>query len=102
MYGVTMVKLNRLFTVTIGFMTLSMVNGMVVRIALMCSNVVIFPMLWLIKTLTGQRMTNGQRAQIYHSMGIIGAEAAHLERNGMSKGGLIWSLVLTLFIFYFM
>lgn len=57
--GVTQVKLGRLFTVTIGFMTLSYVNGLVVRIALMCSNVVIFPLLWIIKTLTGQRMTNG-------------------------------------------
>ena len=47
-------KMGRLLTVTVGFMTLSFVNGLVVRIALMCSNVVIFPLLWLIKTVTGQ------------------------------------------------
>ena len=35
-------------------------------------------------------------------MGIIGAEAAHPERNNQSKSGLLWSLTLTLFIFYFM
>ena len=52
--GTFQIKLGRLITVTLGFMTLSFVNGLVVRIALMCSNVVIFPLLWLIKTITGQ------------------------------------------------
>lgn len=35
-------------------------------------------------------------------MGIIGAEAAHLERNGQSKRQMLMCLTLTLFMFYFM
>ena len=41
------------------------VNGMIVRVALLCSNVVIFPLFWLIRTMTGQDMDGGQRAVIY-------------------------------------
>ena len=46
-------KVKRLLGAVFGFMLLSFINGMVVRIALMCSNVVIFPLLWLIKMFGG-------------------------------------------------
>ena len=49
-------KFIHLASATIGFMLLSFVNGLVVRIALMCSNVVIFPLLWIIKTCTNENM----------------------------------------------
>lgn len=66
----------------LGFMILSFVNGLVVRIALLCSNVVIFPMLWCIKIFSGQQMNPEQQAQIYQQMGVIGAYSAHLDRQG--------------------
>ena len=35
-------------------------------------------------------------------MGIVGAEAAHLERHGMSKTPLILAFIFTMMAFYFM
>jgi hypothetical protein len=35
-------------------------------------------------------------------MGIVGAEAAHLERHGMSKTPLIMAFIFTMMAFYFM
>ena len=52
-------KVLRLVMCTVGFMLLSFVNGLIVRIALMCSNVVIFPLLWLMKKIQGQDMSAG-------------------------------------------
>ena len=42
-------KILRLFGAVFGFMLLSFVNGLVVRVALMCSNVVLFPLLALME-----------------------------------------------------
>ncbi len=50
---VLVVKTFRLIGAIFGFMLLSFVNGLVVRIALMCSNVVIFPMLYFMKLFSG-------------------------------------------------
>jgi hypothetical protein len=95
-------KVNRLIGMVIGFMTLSFINGLAIRIAILASNVIIFPLMWVIKVVIGQEMTYGQRAQIYHSMGIIGAQSAYLERNGQNKRAFLAALVFTLFIICFM
>lgn len=55
-------KTARLFVAVVGFMLLSFVNGMVVRVALMCSNVVIFPMLACIEFFSGTQMHEAQQA----------------------------------------
>ena len=44
-----LVKPVRLLASIFGFMIISFVNGLVVRIALLCSNVVIFPLIWCFK-----------------------------------------------------
>ena len=51
-------KTIRLIAALIGFMLLSFVNGMVVRVALMCSNVVIFPLLAMMELCSGQPINN--------------------------------------------
>ena len=53
------VKIYRLINATIGFMLLSFINGMIVRVALLCSNVVIFPLLYMVRCITGQEMDAG-------------------------------------------
>ena len=58
-------KVARLWSACIGFMFLSFVNGLVVRVALISSNVVIFPLLWIIKVYEGQPMNPHHLAQIY-------------------------------------
>mmetsp|Transcript_36222 Transcript_36222/g.47581 ORF Transcript_36222/g.47581 Transcript_36222/m.47581 type:complete len:89 (-) Transcript_36222:1024-1290(-) len=52
------VKLARLFSAIFGFMLLSFVNGMIVRIALMCSNVVIFPLIYFMECFAANQMSN--------------------------------------------
>ena len=49
----TCMKFYRVSNATLGFMLLSFVNGLIVRVALLCSNVVIFPLFWLIKLHSG-------------------------------------------------
>jgi len=51
-------KTLRLFGAVFGFMLLSFVNGLVVRIALMCSNVVIFPMLSVMEIFSQRDMND--------------------------------------------
>ena len=53
-----LVKLARLGSAIFGFMLLSFVNGMIVRIALMCSNVVIFPLINLMECFAANEMSN--------------------------------------------
>jgi len=95
-------KCYRLVAATFGFMILSFVNGMIVRIALLCSNVVIFPTLYCMNLFSSTRMSPAQLAIIYQQMGAIGAYAAYLDRQGKSKLPYIMGLLATLLVFYFM
>jgi hypothetical protein len=70
-------KLLLIFCCTIAFAIISCVNGIVVRVALICSNVVIVPMLWVMKKCFGVRESERNTQIIYHSMGIIGAQIAN-------------------------
>ena len=74
-------KLLLIFCCTFAFAIVSCVNGMVVRVALICSNVVIVPMLWMMKKCFGVRESERNTQIIYHSMGIIGAQIASLQRD---------------------
>jgi len=55
----------RLVTAIFGFMLLSFVNGLIVRIALLCSNVVIFPLVYLMECYAANTMNNVQLMQVY-------------------------------------
>jgi len=76
----TVNKASLLLACLIGFSTLSAVNGLIIRLALVCSNVIVFPLMWIVRVGTGQALTNAQLTQVYHQMGIVGAEAAHMDR----------------------
>lgn len=43
----------RLIGAILSFMTVSFVNGLAIRIAILTSNVIIFPLMWLIKVVMG-------------------------------------------------
>jgi hypothetical protein len=64
--GVTMIKGMIFLNVVGAFALISIINGLVIRMALVCANVAIFPMMCMIRTMTGQRFNNFQLAQIYH------------------------------------
>lgn len=66
-------KLLLIFICSIAFAIVSCVNGIVVRMALICSNIVIVPALSIMKTCFGVRESERNTQIIYHSMGIIGA-----------------------------
>ena len=46
-------KTMRVLGAIISFMVVSFVNGLAIRIAILTSNVVIFPLMWLIKVVMG-------------------------------------------------
>ena len=55
-------KLARLLGAIVSFMTVSFVNGLAIRVAILASNVIIFPLIWIIKVFLGQEMNFAQRA----------------------------------------
>jgi uncharacterized membrane protein len=73
LFDIILGKFSNLMCACFGFMILSFVNGLVIRIALLCSNIVIVPMVWLVGVFTGQELATRNRQIIYHSMGMIGA-----------------------------
>jgi len=48
--GLMLSKTIRLGSSLVSFALISMINGLVIRVALLCSNVVIFPMIWCMKS----------------------------------------------------
>lgn len=52
-------KVCRLLNAFFSFMSLSLVNGLAIRVALLCSNVVIFPILYFIKNFSPQQINDG-------------------------------------------
>ena len=59
---VFVVKVLRFLGAVAGFALLSFVNGLIVRIALMTSNVIIFPLMHLMQCMSGQQISPGQQA----------------------------------------
>lgn len=57
---------------TFAFMLISAVNGIVIRFALVCSNVVLIPIMTVLNAV-GVNNDDRSRTLIYHSMGLIGA-----------------------------
>jgi hypothetical protein len=55
-----------------------MINGLLIRLALIMSNVILIPIMvvagWF------RQMNDDGRMAIYHSIGLIGAHLAHLDR----------------------
>lgn len=63
---------------SLAFMIISAVNGIVIRVALICSNVILVPLMFLLKFF-GVRSDENTTSHIYHSMGLIGAQMAHYD-----------------------
>lgn len=59
-------------------MIISAVNGIVIRFALVCSNVVLVPIMVLLNAV-GVNNDDRSRTLIYHSMGLIGAQMAFYD-----------------------
>ena len=59
-------------------MVISVINGVVIRLALICSNVVLVPVMTIMSIL-GVNNDERSRTMVYHSMGIIGAQMAHYD-----------------------
>lgn len=60
------------------FGMISAVNGVVIRFALVCSNIVLVPIMALL-TCLGVNNDERSRAVIYQSMGLVGAQMAHYD-----------------------
>lgn len=86
------------------FMVISNTNAMIIRIAIKCSVLSIFPMIFfqnIVQRGNANRQIHHTRL-IYQSMGNTGAIAAYLDRNEKSKFELIFSIIIVLIIYYSM
>lgn len=94
-------KLGLVFGCLFGFALISCLNGLVVRVALISSNVVIVPILWVMKKCFGIRESDRNIQVIYHSMGVIGAQIADIQRNKKSKVVFSLAVVAVLLLTYY-
>lgn len=94
-------KLSLVFGCLVGFALISCLNGLVVRVALISSNVIIVPILWVMKKCFGIRESDRNTQVIYHSMGIIGAQIADLQRTKQSKVFFALAVVAILLLTYY-
>jgi len=96
-------RLVLIFSLLIGFGLISMVNGLLIRMAVKCSLLSIFPLLRINEIIQnqGRRNTNNRR-HVYAQMGGVGALAAYLDRNERSKGPIYFQLFVTLLTYYTM
>lgn len=86
----------------LAFGLLSLINGMLIRVAIMCSNIIIFPMLSCASSMLRNSLSRWQIAAIYRSSPHIGQFAAYFDRQGLSKCPLIFAYLFCLMAFYFM
>jgi hypothetical protein len=61
-----------IFGFPIAFGLISAANGIVIRIALICSNIVLVPMMRVLECF-GVTSLRRNQMMIYHSMGLVGA-----------------------------
>jgi hypothetical protein len=84
------------------FAILSLINGLLIRVAILCSNIAIFPLLSCTRSILRANMSPFQIAAIYRASPHIGAQAAFLDRRGTSKSPLILTYLFCLISFYCM
>jgi hypothetical protein len=86
----------------LAFALLSWINALLIRVAILCSSTLIFPLLCCTQSLVRATMNNYQIAAIYRASPHIGAMAAYIDRRGTSKVNLIMSFFACLVTYYFM
>lgn len=79
-----------------------MVNGLLTRIAILCSGIIIFPIISCGRLITNENFSNLVISSIYRATPHIGGESAHLDRRRLSKFDLVFSFLCCLIVFYFM
>lgn len=95
-------KLALLFEACFGFALISFVNGLRVRFYLIFASVFMFPLLFMLQYCTNVGLSDQQRSEFYHVMGLLGLNSAVLDRTGRSKGFLILAVLITLYLFELM
>lgn len=95
-------KVYLLLQCIVAFALMSMINALLIRVAILCSSTLIFPLLCCTQSIVRATMNNYQIAAIYRASPHIGAQAAYLDRRGTSKVNLVCSFFGCLVCFYFM
>lgn len=94
----------RLFTFVkclIAFTLISCINGIIIRIIIKGSSILVYPILWLQQKCFVRRGYQN-RSGFYMSLGQTGALSAYLDRHEMSKCNLFLAIILGLLIYYLM
>ena len=84
----------------IAFLMISCINGLVIRIALLSSNIILVPVMVVLQRL---RINEDERSRaiVYHSMGLIGAQMAYYDSVRKSKLMFCFSVCICLTLTYF-
>ena len=102
---ITLEFLNRIanaFVLLCSFGLISVINGLLIRVAIKCSVLCIFPVLFFYEVILRRSVSPAHVASLYRQMGNHGAMAAYLDRNRRSKAGLILCITTCLVTYYAM
>lgn len=86
------------------YFLLTTMAALLIRMAVRCAVLFIFPCIacesWRAESPTDVRRMYYRRHHFYASMGMVGAEAAYLDRNQMGKCSMLCTIVLTITTIY--
>lgn len=83
------------------FALISIINGMIIRMIIKGSAILVYPILWL-QQLCMRRRGFQNRGGFYQSLGHTGALSAYLDRNERSKADLFLAVMMGLLVYYLM
>ena len=95
-------KIGSLLEYTFAFGVISGINALFIRVVLKCSGLMIFPMISIQNYFSRRPITHNQQRLIYMSMGDIGALAAYLDREGISRSIIYGTYFSSLALYYVM
>ena len=100
--GEVLIRIWNLFKLIGSFGIISIINAILIRVAIKCSELSIFPILYCYECLTRRQFNPDNMARLYQLMGSQGALSAYLDRHQLSNDGLRFSIFTALFIYYVM
>lgn len=95
-------KVGALLEYIFAFGVISGINALFIRVVLKVSGLMIFPMISVQNYFSRRPITFNQRRLIYQSMGDMGALAAYLDREGISRSIIYLTYCCSLALYYVM
>ena len=98
-----LVRIGRLLLIIFAFALISTMNALIVRIAIRCAVIFVFPCIWcheLVQRDMPEERRLRRRAAIYSSLNFTGAQVAYLQRNNLGYMFVLLGLFAVCIFFY--